>query len=207
MRPGIDVFFDAGLGDLEEAPLIVCRELLSETDVRERETSEGWDPDFIEAAVKMAGRTGLDSALDPLRMSPRGTGGRRSIMAEDTDRRIEILRAYYLVHERGTTALYQTVFHRNVPDVAGLHELHTYDHGKMPFHAWRCETTERPILESRGVPEICLTWQTEEKIDRDFHQDRAALEILPDALYSARHGRQRPSGARRAGRAQAAWGL
>jgi hypothetical protein len=182
LRPGIDVFFDASLHDLQDAPLITVRELLTEADVREREASEGWDPEFIELAVKQKGKTTLDYTLDPLRMAPRGgLGGlsSRGVMAEDLDQRIEILRSFYYVHERGTSALYQTIYHRSVPEVAAFHELHSYDHGEMPFFAWRAETIARPILESRGVPEICLTWQIERKVERDFLTDRMSLEILP----------------------------
>lgn len=179
MRPGIDVFFDAGLSDLQEAPLITCRELLTEADLREREQSEGWDADFIEQACQHKGVTSFDTAYDPLRMSPRGRASWAGVMTEDNDQRIEILRSFYFVHERGTSALYQTVYHRSVANTAGLHLLHGYDHGQMPFFAWRSETAERPILESRGIPELCLTWQTEEKVDRDAHTDRQSLEILP----------------------------
>lgn len=182
MRPGIDVFFDAALDDLQEAPLITVREMLSEADVREREASEGWDPDFIDQAVQKAGESSFDAAVDPLRLSPRGSIGRAGVMAEDWSQRIEILTSFYFVHEKGTSALYQTIYHRGVGDVAAYHELHSYDHGEMPFFPVRSETTERPILESRGIPEICMTWQTEEKVERDAWTDRQGLEILPTLL-------------------------
>lgn len=179
LRPGIDVFFDPALCDLQDAPLITCRELLGEAELRERESSEGWDAGFIEDAVQHQGVSSFDAAIDPLLLAPRGGLGFRGVLAEELDERIEILRSFYFVHERHTTALYQTVWHRSVKDRAAMHELHGYEHGQMPFFAWRAETAERPILESRGVPEICLTWQTEQKVERDYLTDRMSLEILP----------------------------
>lgn len=179
MRPGIDVFFEAALDDIQMAPLITTRELLSEADVRAMALDEGWDEEFIEQAVKHKGQTTFDAAIDPLRLSPRGIVGRRGVMAEDMSQRIEILRSFYFAHERGTRALYQTVYHRSVSDVAALHELHTYGHGRLPFFSIRAETAERPIIESRGVPEVVMTWQTEEKVERDAYIDRTSLEIVP----------------------------
>jgi hypothetical protein len=44
---------------------------------------------------------------------------------------------------------------------------------------WRSEIIHRQIVESRGVPEICMTWQEEVKAQRDSVFDYTSLATLP----------------------------
>lgn len=181
MRPFIDVFFDPTLDDAKRAPLIVCRELIPVHEAYDRIGTEGWSEDFVVQLEKQKGRMSLGGA-DPLRWQKDPSGNYQSVFAEDTSDRVEVLRSFYHVREREGTALYQTITHQGVKDLAGMHVLMDYDHGQMPFHFWRFETTEREVASSRGVPEICLTWQQEKKNIHDAYVDRASMEVIPTLL-------------------------
>ena len=181
MRPFIDCFFDPSLDDAKRAPLFICRELLSVAEAYDRVSTEGWSESFVEKLSTQKGKMSMGN-FDPLRWTRDPSGAHRSVFAEDAGERVEVLRSFYHVRERDGTALYQTITNDHVKDLAGLHVLMDYDHGQMPFHFWRFETAEREVASSRGVPEICLTWQQEKKNIHDALSDRASMEVLPTLL-------------------------
>ena len=58
-----------------------------------------------------------------------------------------------------------------------------------PFIELPRERSTRPLLESRGVPEICQSAQDEIKIQRDMRGDRASLTTLPPLKVPANRGK------------------
>jgi hypothetical protein len=176
MRPFIDVFFDPIADDLQACRLIHHRELLTEADLWDKVESEHWDEEFVKEASQHKGE-GWFSATDPLYMSERPRWSVTQV--EDIRERVEIISSYYKTFHDGAVEIYCTKLHRSVKDKYALHEPLDYAHGEMPFTGFACETEERPIMESRGVPEIVMTWQREIKTQRDGRQDRTSMEILP----------------------------
>jgi hypothetical protein len=77
----------------------------------------------------------------------------------------------------------------HVPDAVAIHEILPYAHGLYPFVELARERTTRPLLESRGVPEICQTAQNEIKTQRDFRVDAASLSVLPPVRVPANRGK------------------
>ncbi len=177
LRPFVDVLFDPALDNLQDGRLIVYREFIGETELKERAVSRGYSEKFITEALKHKGSTSFE-IIDPLYSSQNSPRFRRTLL-EDTKHLIELQHCYYRVSERGSTSIYCTVIHHDVKELYATHEPVEYDHGGMPFHSFTCEREERPIMESRGIPEIVSTWQTEKKIQRDARVDRTSIEVVP----------------------------
>src|SRR6185295_6926788 len=73
------------------------------------------------------------------------------------------------------------IFHESVEKVA-LPEPCEYDHGELCYTAFRREFHQRPILSSRGIPEVAYTWECEIKDQRDGRTDMVALALRPPLM-------------------------
>lgn len=185
LRPFVDVFFDPGLDDLQRAPLVAYREFFTETELRDKVNTDGWDRAFVEECIKKKGCSILSSPNPLLMQTITRRRFRTGTVVEDNAELIEILHCYYKARSRASddaTAIYCTVMHSEINDQWGLHEMVESADGDMPFEAFTMESEERPILESRGIPEIVMTWQRELKQTRDFHSDRLSIDILPPLI-------------------------
>jgi hypothetical protein len=67
-------------------------------------------------------------------------------------------------------------------DFVAKHEPAGYEHGESTFHAFRFEIEDRPILSSRGIPEIAYTWEQELKAQYDALSDHSALAVRPPLI-------------------------
>jgi hypothetical protein len=67
-------------------------------------------------------------------------------------------------------------------DYPAKHEPAGYEHEESTFHPMRFEYDERPILSSRGIPEIAYTWEQELKAQYDAQSDRTAIELRPPLI-------------------------
>lgn len=181
LRIGDDVFFPVGCDDVQRARIVAVREWLSEAELRSRAETEEWEDGFAEALLKQKGKSALTEnwALNTRRV--RGTQSDVTRQEEDTRELVEL----WTVYRRAVTSgdypgLFCSVFSPLVSDVAGKRdEVIQYLHGLQPFVALRRERLERPIMESRGIPEIVMTWQAEIKTQRDARTDRAGMDVLP----------------------------
>lgn len=182
LRPFIDVFFDPAIDDMQAARLIVYREFITESELKDRERTEGWRKSFITECLKHKGESVFAGNNPLVQQTVTRNRFRQGTLVEDNKNLIEIQHAYYRTHDGHAQAIYCTVFHPSVKDDWGKHEPIDYAHGEYPFDSASCEEEERPIMESRGVPEIVLTWQGETKQVRDYHADRMSLDVLPPLM-------------------------
>ena len=182
-EPWEDIVFPPSTYDLQRAPFIACRELLREDDIREREVTEGYDPKWIEEAVKHKG-VYRRNARNLHRMTD-------SILLSDDRDLIEVWRVYQKKwnEDIGAMEVICTHIQPHVPAMAAKSEPMGYEHGQYPFIELPLERTTRPLIESRGVPELLSTHQQEIKTQRDFRSDRASLTILPPLKVPANRGK------------------
>lgn len=190
LRPYVDVFFDAAVSDIQDARVVFYREFITETALRDREGTEGYDKTFIAEAIKQKNTSILSSNNPAILATITRSRMRPWSLGEDTQELIELQHAYYKVHEKNATAIYCTTFHPDVSDHWAKHERLEEYGADYPFDVWCHEEEERAIMESRGVPEIVLTWQGEQKLTRDFHADRMSLDILPPLQTPRGHAGQ-----------------
>lgn len=179
LRPFIDVFFDPAVDDIQSARLIGYREYLTETELRDRVLTEGYDKGWVEEAVTKKGSASFTADSTRFTGTITRSNWRIGTLVDDVKNLIEIWHCYHKQFEKNATVVRCTVLHMDIKEMAGKEEDLDYKHGEYPFDAWLCEEEERAISESRGIPEICLTWQGEQKMVRDYHSDRMSLDILP----------------------------
>lgn len=187
LLPFQDVFFPVEVCHLQEAPWVARAEWLHEAELDARAGAEGWDAAWVREVKKHKGKSGLpDTQVEFAR-------GRVS-QADEEERRdlIQVVHVWYQAESGADCpAVYRTCIHGEVPKRSGYHALTPYEHGKMPFVAFRRERPARRILESRGIPEIVRTWQSEIKTQRDSRADRTSIETLPPLIVPGARGGMR----------------
>lgn len=192
LQPWRDVFIPDEQGDTSSGQVFV-RERLSEDDLRAREFTEGWDPEWIAAA--WAGRGKYSSWTDE------ADKGRARVHetdyvadTEDGVNLVEVVTAYTTrLDQYGVPGVYVTVFSPHFdckPDsdkeLCARHGLCDFKHGKMPFASSAAEWWCRSLTASRGVPERVFPQQRSIKVQQDALIDRTSLTTLPPRLVPSR---------------------
>ena len=185
LKPYDEITFPHETTDLQRARVIFRRTFLTEVELRSMGVNDGWSEEFIEAAAAQLGKSSMynDPSLTPVTnvLSTNVWRGRNMV---------EIVYAYARqIGPDGIPAIYYTVFSPQVSsDIYAKHEILDYYHGKYPFVGYAREVTRRPIMESRGIPEISRTDQDEIKAQHDSLRDRTAIETLPPIKVAKRIG-------------------
>jgi len=116
---------------------------------------------------------------------------------EERSNLIEIVHAYSRrTTENGNPGIYLTVFSPYIEkdqrgnEVYTQHELVTEAGDTYPFEVFTREKTRRSPIESRGVAEICRTWQNEYKAQADQIFDRSSFDTLPPLKVPLRYGQR-----------------
>ena len=181
LEPWEDIYFPAQTADLQRARYVAWRELVTETELRERIVTDGYDEAFVTEALKHKG-----AYRRPIR-----NYYRQEIINLETEREMIELWHYYQkqFNKDQTTRVHYTVLHESVADEVAVSELLPYSHGDYPFVEFARERISRNLLESRGVPELLESQQYEIKTQRDFRSDRAAVAVLPPVRVPANRGK------------------
>jgi hypothetical protein len=186
LLPGVDVVFPKTTWDLQRARFVARRERLTETQLKERVVTDDYSEEFVKEVLEKRGQDPQDELEEEMRELSDGLGS----VGGEVDRWVDIWHVYYrALTTKGVPTVYCTIVSRAVKDVVGKHERLPYAHGQYPFVELVRERLRRPILESRGVPEIVATTQQEIKVQRDFRSDRASISILPPFKYPANRGK------------------
>ena len=185
-----DVFVEANCTDLDRARVIMRREWLSETELRERIVTQQFDPEFVEKVLeKTEGATGVAEFdyRNPLQLGGNLLGKGSESTYSDL---YEIFYAYQRVYDEETNvpAIYCTAFSAHVNDSYGKHFMLEYGHNQMPFVLFTRERLSRSIFDSRGIPELVATNQYEAKVQRDLRNDASQISVIPPLLVNARRG-------------------
>jgi len=185
-----DVFVDANCTELDRARVIMRREWLSETELRDKIITEGFDEEFVEAVLeKSEGQSGVAEYdyRNPIQLGVHTMG--KGVEGDFNDL-YEIFYAYHRVYDEDTNvpAIYCTAFSSHVPDLYGKHEILEYGHNQMPFVLFSRERLSRSIFDSRGISELVATNQYEAKVQRDLRNDASQISVIPPLLVNARRG-------------------
>jgi hypothetical protein len=184
LLPMVDVFFPAATDDIQRAPWVAIREEISETDLRDRVNTYGYDEDFVEKAIEQKGAR-YDAAKSTWWASWRNENAWRE---RDL---VEIFHVYRKEFRDGIPEVRCEVVSSAVPDVVGKDEPLPYAHGEYPVISHVREFLTRRLIDSRGVAELAQTWQNELKVQRDARTDRTAVTVLPPLIVPARRGATR----------------
>lgn len=181
LRPFVDVFFPVNTHDLQKAPWVAMAEWVSESELRDRIETDGYDPDWVVAAIEQKGQKA--SHLLGQWFTDSSQRLRKSGLNEDTDL-IQIFHVYYKGIETRTQApvLMCTVMHYDVPDLVGKHQMAGYAHGKYPFVAGVRERISRALVDSRSVAEIAGPVQAAIKAQFDSRTDATSIANIPPLI-------------------------
>jgi hypothetical protein len=181
LAPNEEVFLPPETTDIQTARGVFRREMLTESQLLEREHSHGWDREWITEVVNtQRGRMSLEFDANVIQSSQRVTS--QGLL--QTDKLFEVIHAYRRLHdEDGVPGIWYTCFSPGVMDAAAYHELLDYAHGQYPFVLIERENRTRMADDSRGYGEIAFTWQQQIKTQWDSRVDRASLATLPPSHY------------------------
>jgi hypothetical protein len=185
LKPYEEIAFPPETINIQQARVIFRRVFVSEVELRGMAKMHEWSNEFVEEAVAMAG---MHSQFHDPNLIP--AASLVNYQVHRNDHLIELVYAYSRqLDENGVQGIYQTIFcPRSGSEVYAEHGLLGYAHNKYPFVVYRRERLRRPIYESRGVPELCMTNQYEIKAQRDSIRDRTAFETMPPILVKKRLG-------------------
>lgn len=177
-----DVFFPVGTADLQASRSIHRREWVSETTLRERAFTLGWDAEAVETAI--AKGRGVSMIAGLAQTSRPRTGdvlGGPGLAVNEEDKLFEVWWSYERrADELGVPGIYCTAWHGSAP-VPFKSELRPNAHGLYPFCAMPRERTGRQITESRGLSRPIATHQNEIKVQRDARSNYTQLTASPPA--------------------------
>jgi hypothetical protein len=191
LRPYHEILIPPETTDWRRARVIFRRDYYTTAEIEEKKSSEEWDADFCDMIKKTTGQHSQiwDSGYSPVL----GETDR----VEDRSNMVEVVYAYSRrADERGNVGIYQTVFSPYLTkdnrgaELYGVHELVTEAGDQYPFEFFMMERSRRAPLESRGIPELIRTWQTEYKAQADQVFDRTTFDTLPPLKVSLRYGQR-----------------
>jgi hypothetical protein len=194
LKPWEEVVVSGSAADMRKAR-VYHRMFLDEVSLRRKIIEEGWDADWVEAALTHKGKSsqwGMTSsdwrawqsggAIDAARFGD-GTGW---TMCDAKNDLVEVIYASYWALDRDNVpGVFCTVFHPEIGSgdkdgKKGSYATHgLLDEGEIPYVCGRREVTSRRLTSSRGVPEIAMGWQREKKVLRDSVVDLTSIAVMP----------------------------
>lgn len=193
LRPMIDVLFPETTDDLQRAAFVDQVEYVSGTEIQDRIETHGYDAEFVDQVLDRRGPSQTGGAMERIAqyrdngytvIGPGGRNGSGRDVKNDWTEDIELHHFHMLVQDHGVPVIFTTVLHMDL-DIVAKHEPCEYQHGEMIFHGHRFETEDRPLLSSRGIPEIAYSWEQEIKKQRDGRTDRIDLVLRPPIWTTA----------------------
>lgn len=185
-----DWFISSGAFDFQSAAIYFEPEWLSETQVRQRQVSEGWSKTFVD---KLLGKTGdpADGGNEGKPAFPEyieDENGKLLKLGTDRFRGLyQVITAYYqAVNEDGVPGRYFVTFHMDVDEAATPRRLLDYAHGLYPGHVFTREVLGKRMLDSRGIPELAGVHQSMVKLFMDSFGDNAQLSGVPPIVTRGR---------------------
>jgi len=189
LKPFYELLFPPETREIYRARVVFRRDSFTVAELEDRAQTDEWDEQWVEEVKATAGRyiNHNDEGISPAQQTVDS--------ANDHQNMVEVIYAYSRrVDEHGRPGVYLTVFsphHKNddtgEPSYAS-HTLVKEAGGRIPIEVFTRERTTRELLESRGIPDICGTWQTEIKGQVDMVFDRSNLETLPPLKVPHRYG-------------------
>lgn len=185
LMPFVDVFYPLDTTTIQTARWVARVHWLSRVELEARAEVEGWDPEWLETVLKQPGRAFDNIVFQNHTWVLGGMGVRRALVDHDLQSAevYQIIEMHYrAMAMAGVPCIYRAILHGSVQDKAGWHEPNPYEHGQMPYVAFRRDYIEPLLVASRGVAEMLATQQAAIKGQHDARRDRTALATNPPAI-------------------------
>ena len=190
LKPWDEIIFPPETADLQRSRVIFRRTWMSEVELREKITTEGWNPDWVERALQQIGKSTTYYNINLLPTTTMMVYNGVNYM-----NMVEIVYCYTKSMDGNAPAIFYTVI---CPQAASnrqedssswaIHERLDYAHGEYPFVEFRREQIRRAITDTRGIPELASTDQDEIKAQHDSIRDHTAFSTLPPIKVVKRIG-------------------
>lgn len=202
LTPGIDVVYPSWVDDITESPWVamVCR--LSEPELRAKVQTDGWNEDFVHELLEAGpsrvievGELIRNLSAQVNRVFNRGARNAWQTKVEGTTGCYEYLHVYVkTVDEDGFMGWQEVGMHPQISKterkgdkpLVAFDRLVDYWHEGGCFVDFRREFATRSLWDSRGVPELSNSAQSEVKNLRDSRMDRTSLATLPPLKVNPR---------------------
>jgi len=184
LRPNEEIFIPPDTTDIQSARGIYRRELLTESELVERQQTHGWSGKWIKFMLKkQRGNVTLDIEAQYNRGALRATTVTSSGLLT-TKELFEVIHVWRRQHdENGVPGVFYTVFSAFSTTEYAYHGMMDYDHGEYPFIHIERESRSRLLDDARGYGEIGFTWQQGIKTQWDARVDRTSIATLPPSYY------------------------
>jgi len=190
LKPWDEIIFPPEAADLQRARVIFRRTWMSEVELREKITTEGWNPEWVDRALQALGKS---STYYNINLLPTTT--MLVYNGINYTNMVEVVYCYTKSMDGNAPAIYYTVIcpqaaSNRVQDTASwaIHERLDYAHGEYPFVEFRREQLRRAVVDTRGIPELASTDQDEIKAQHDSIRDHTAFSTLPPIKVVKRIG-------------------
>lgn len=190
LKPWDEIIFPPETADLQRSRVIFRRTWMSEVELREKITTEGWNPDWVERALQQLGKS---SSYYNINLLPTTT--MMVYNGVNYMNMVEIVYCYTKSLDGDAPAIFYTVIcpqaasnQQSDGDSWAIHERLDYAHGEYPFVEFRREQIRRAITDTRGIPELATTDQDEIKAQHDSIRDHTAFSTLPPIKVVKRVG-------------------
>jgi len=174
-----DLFIHSRISNIQDAPEIHRRCLLTKSQVLIRKRMEGWSDAFVDGLLQHMGDTiftDSDTIEDGISEITRNN-------SERTDRvknKYEVIYTHQkLLNDDNVPAIYVTVWSGAADLVAKERYMLDYYHGNYPYVDIAREILNDSLWDSRGVPEIVATDQAQQKRQEDQFSDHSTLVTVP----------------------------
>ena len=177
--PDGEVIFPPYVTDPQRAPYVFWRTFLTAQELEKKVTTEGWDRDWVDYAIKnLRGKDG-----DKIESQRSNRNSRMPML--DPDELVMVVYAYQrLIDKDGSEGIYCTAFH---PDheagYAHFELLNGYD--DYPFIVTRLSRDKKCLYEAQPMSKSLRGPQSQIKTERDSRVDRASLATLPPIMHPA----------------------
>lgn len=190
LKPWDEIIFPPETADLQRSRVIFRRTWMSEVELREKITTENWNPDWVERALQTIGKS---STVYNLNLLP--TTSMLIYNGVNYMNMVEVVYCYTKSLDGNAPAIYYTVIcpqaasdKTEFEDSWAIHERLDYAHGEYPFVEFRREQLRRAVVDTRGIPELASTDQDEIKAQHDSIRDHTAFSTLPPIKVVKRVG-------------------
>lgn len=190
LKPWDEIIFPPETADLQRSRVIFRRTWMSEVELREKITTEGWNPDWVERSLQQLGKS---SSYYNINLLPTTT--MMVYNGVNYMNMVEIVYCYTKSLDGDAPAIFYTVIcpqaasnRQSDGDSWAIHERLDYAHGEYPFVEFRREQIRRAITDTRGIPELATTDQDEIKAQHDSIRDHTAFSTLPPIKVVKRVG-------------------
>ena len=190
LKPWDEIIFPPEAADLQRARVIFRRTWMSEVELREKITTDNWNPDWVERALQCIGKS---STFYNINLLP--TTNMLVYNGINYTNMVEVVYCYTKSMDGDAPAIFFTVIcpqaasNRTEDDSSwAIHERLDYAHGEYPFVEFRREQLRRAVVDTRGIPELASTDQDEIKAQHDSIRDHTAFSTLPPIKVVKRIG-------------------